>query len=176
MNDTRLTQKPVVYKENSLTCLPVSHCPTCDECVNVYAYGREKVQEFCPYCGQALDWGVCVGDKDGDQTETTPSCGAIDQIKWERDVAISQLSEIGKGFAEKMDDVAKIVRCKDCVISKIHMRPSAHPMSVGFGRYCPKHREWVSEEHFCSDGTKRETESGFDCRKTVAVPFSWLVK
>ena len=31
--------------------------------------------------------------------------GVVDQIKWERDTALSQLKEIGKGLGEKMDDV-----------------------------------------------------------------------
>lgn len=34
-------------------------------------------------------------------------CSTFMQVVWERDVAISQLAEIGKGFGEKMDDVAK---------------------------------------------------------------------
>lgn len=38
----------------------------------------------------------------------------IEQIRWERDTAIEQLSEIGKGLGERMDDVEKVVRCKDC--------------------------------------------------------------
>lgn len=39
---------------------------------------------------------------------------AIEQFKWERDVAIEQLNEIGKGLGSRMDDVATVVRCKDC--------------------------------------------------------------
>lgn len=39
---------------------------------------------------------------------------AYDQVRWERDTAIAQLASIGKGFGEKMDDVVKVVRCKDC--------------------------------------------------------------
>lgn len=38
----------------------------------------------------------------------------INQIRWERDTAIAQLSQIGKGLGERMDDVEKVVRCKDC--------------------------------------------------------------
>lgn len=30
--------------------------------------------------------------------------GVVDQIRWERDTALSQLKEIGKGLGEKMDD------------------------------------------------------------------------
>lgn len=33
----------------------------------------------------------------------------VDQIRWERDVALAQLSEIGKGFGERMDDIADLL-------------------------------------------------------------------
>lgn len=39
---------------------------------------------------------------------------AYEQIVWERDVALQQLGMIGKGLASKMDDVAHIIRYKDC--------------------------------------------------------------
>lgn len=49
------------------------------------------------------------------------SQGVVDQICWERDTALSQLEQIGKGLGSKMDDIVallkeqpKIVRCKDC--------------------------------------------------------------
>ena len=38
----------------------------------------------------------------------------IEQIRWERDTAIAQLSQIGKGLGERMDDIAEVMRCKDC--------------------------------------------------------------
>lgn len=31
-----------------------------------------------------------------------------DQLKWERDVALRQLSEIGKSFGERMDDIVAL--------------------------------------------------------------------
>lgn len=34
---------------------------------------------------------------------------SIEQIKWERDIAIKQLEEIGVGFGEKIDDVKEAV-------------------------------------------------------------------
>jgi len=40
--------------------------------------------------------------------------GVYDQVAWERDTALAQLSVIGKGLGEKMDDVAKVVRCREC--------------------------------------------------------------
>ncbi len=39
----------------------------------------------------------------------------IEQIRWERDTAIAQLSQIDKGLGERMDDIAKVVRCKECI-------------------------------------------------------------
>ena len=40
--------------------------------------------------------------------------GAYEQTRWERDTAIEQLEKIGKSLCEKMDNVATVVRCKDC--------------------------------------------------------------
>ena len=37
-----------------------------------------------------------------------------DQMRWERDIAISQLEELGVGFGEEMPDMARVVRCKNC--------------------------------------------------------------
>lgn len=37
-----------------------------------------------------------------------------EQIKWERDIAISQLESYGVQFGEQADCV-RVVRCKDCV-------------------------------------------------------------
>ena len=35
--------------------------------------------------------------------------GAIDQTRWERDIAISQLEELGLGFGEKTDKVKEAI-------------------------------------------------------------------
>ena len=45
--------------------------------------------------------------------DTVP-LGAYKQTRRERDMAIAQLAEIGKSLCEKMDNVATVVRCKDC--------------------------------------------------------------
>ena len=36
------------------------------------------------------------------------SRGVLEQVMWERDLAVSQLAEIGKGFGEKMDGVVEV--------------------------------------------------------------------
>ena len=33
--------------------------------------------------------------------------GVVDQIRWERDTALEQLAEIGKGLGSRMDDVVE---------------------------------------------------------------------
>ena len=39
----------------------------------------------------------------------------VDQIRWERDVAIKQLEEHGIPFCGKAPDVVKVVRCEKCI-------------------------------------------------------------
>lgn len=40
--------------------------------------------------------------------------GVLDQVRWERDVAMQQLEEHGIPFGGIAPDVVKVVRCKDC--------------------------------------------------------------
>ena len=49
--------KPVWYETNSMTGLPISHCPSCNEIIKQYAYGDiRKHTIYCQYCGQAVKW------------------------------------------------------------------------------------------------------------------------
>ena len=41
------------------------------------------------------------------------SKGVYEQVRWERDIAISQLESYGVDLGQKAD-VVKVVRCKDC--------------------------------------------------------------
>ena len=38
----------------------------------------------------------------------------FEQVKWERDIAMKQLEDLGIGFGEEVKDVVEVVRCKDC--------------------------------------------------------------
>ena len=38
------------------------------------------------------------------------SQGVVDQIRWERDTALSQLEQIGKGLGSKMDDIVALLK------------------------------------------------------------------
>lgn len=47
-----------------------------------------------------------------DGKEQKVSRAVFEQVMWERDIALKQLAEIGKGLGEKMDDVATVVHGK----------------------------------------------------------------
>lgn len=49
----------------------------------------------------------------------TSALTTIDQFKWERDVAIQQLNELGLGFGEKVDDVQKAINVYEKIPSVI---------------------------------------------------------
>ena len=93
-----------------------------------------------------------------------------EQIRWERDVAVGQLNEIGCQFGQKMDEVKKleavpVVHCKEC--------KNWHK-DIG---WCDKHSHFIDsdgsfchpwessnwkmfdENDFCSDGERRENET-----------------
>lgn len=62
------------------------------------------------------------------------------QVRWERDTAIEQLSEIGKGLGERMDDVEKVVRCKDCKFA------SYEPYKDFVNVYICNYSQWTRSE------------------------------
>ena len=49
-------KKKVVYINNHWNNMAVSCCPSCNKHVDTYLYGR--IVNFCPFCGQALDWCI----------------------------------------------------------------------------------------------------------------------
>ena len=76
------------------------------------------------------------------------SRGVHEQVMWERDLAISQLNEIGKSWGEKMDNVATVVRCKDCKYWGMHKSLNAP--------WCFEMHIDKSEDGFCDSGERRE--------------------
>lgn len=68
--------------------------------------------------------------------------GSVEQIKWERDVAMQQLKEHGIPFGGVADDVVKVVRCKDC---KFYYDNG--------GDTCITEPDW-----FCADGEVKNDE------------------
>lgn len=76
--------------------------------------------------------------------------GAYEQVAWERDVAIAQLSDIGKGLCAKMDDVAKVVRCLECNMAD----DDRNSGKTYF--WCLYHSGFVTKNDFCSHGQRKK--------------------
>lgn len=79
----------------------------------------ENRKEAIKYIKSQLEDGyIDLGMHDEDELriieEAMCALVCLEQYKWERDIAVEQLKEIGIDFGEKVNDVVKVVRCKDC--------------------------------------------------------------
>ena len=63
-----------------------------------------------------------------------------EQVHWERDVAVSQLEDIGASFGMNMDNFKKVVFCKECENFEI---------KEDWCRYYGMERTW---HDYCSEG------------------------
>lgn len=85
--------------------------------------------------------------------------GVHDQIRWERDMAMESLKEIGVGFCEKTDDVVRVVRCKECK----HSLENNGLLVIG-ARFCHRNidgndvYETVWDCDYCSKGERKEVQ------------------
>lgn len=69
----------------------------------------------------------------------------------ERDMALSQLADIGAGYAEKMDDFVRVVRCKDCK----HRGSGECPTRTTGDPYLDYDLE---DNDFCSYGERKDND------------------
>ena len=105
----------------------------------------------CPYQGK-YDCADTLKTDALEMITSSVSQGVVNQIKWERDMALAQLSDIGKGLGSKMDDVAKIVRCKNCKHKGISYECRLDRDLEEYGSYrTDKYDDW-----FCADGEEIE--------------------
>ena len=74
----------------------------------------------------------------------------LDQIRWERDIAIEQLKEHGIPFCGVAPDVVEVVRCKDCGERNEFRRCNC---ITGRNIYVP-----VGDDFFCGYGEKRSVD------------------
>lgn len=95
-------------------------CPICGKTVKVHGpedwhptfydpdSGGDPYSIECE-CGLSF----CVNSYDFEETakawnkRVSVSQEVLDQVRWEQDVAIKQLSEIGKSLGERMDDIKR---------------------------------------------------------------------
>ena len=64
---------------------------------------------YCDRCGKEIFLEAHAVD--------AVSRGVYDQIKWERDIAIEQLAELGIGFGAKVPDMVEVGACEGCIFS-----------------------------------------------------------
>ena len=133
---------------------------------NATKYGNKDAEQ------QAHSYSTLMLYVIADMIEDAPAVVAVpksyaEHIRWERDVAVGQLNEIGCQFGQMMDEVKKleavpVVHCKEC--------KNWHK-DIG---WCDKHSHFIDsdgsfchpwessnwkmfdENDFCSDGERRD--------------------
>lgn len=86
----------------------------------------------------------------GNLEEIRLKLGAFDQIKWERDIAIAQLTDIGCSLGEKMDDVVAAVERQK---PRLLQAKKAYNKGYMINAYhCP-----TCNEQICFEGERRST-------------------
>ena len=96
---------------------------------------------YGPYGEEALKDGIeKIKELSGVNTVLPDT---LKRIKWERDVAISQLKELGIGLGQKTPDMVEVVRCKDCIYKD---NPPCCPCQIGGFR--------VTDDWYCPMGVK----------------------
>lgn len=118
------------------------------EALDAICENCDTVEAVCPHypCSRL----VAVEKLSSAQPNAVPRT-TYEQAMYERDIAIKQIAEIGKGLGEKMDDVERIVRCKDCISFRYD--------SEGNVTYCGPMGVRMEPEDFCSYGERKEEES-----------------
>ena len=75
----------------------------------------------------------------------------LEQIRWERDVAMKQLEDHGIPFGGIAPDVVKVVRCKDCKYGEKDIETTDE------WYLCLNHGcDWNYGNHFCSYGERKD--------------------
>ena len=107
----------------------------------------EMIQEMCGTGYQS--WAVDVINRI--PTADVVSFAVLEQVMWERDMALETLKEHGIGFCEK-SDMVEVVRCKDCIYA--HMTISKEEV-----KYCDMFDSddgvYFDKNHFCSYGERK---------------------
>lgn len=116
----------------------------------------------CPYYEQICESGefydvgrgfICRDEllRDAyEELKESVSQEVVDQIKWERDLAISQLADIGKGLGENMLDIVALLKKKEAHLMTLD---EVHNMDVADTCYL----EWFIDDE---DGQRKGLEIG----------------
>ena len=67
--------------------------------------------------------------------------GVLEQVRWERDVAVSQLNELGLSLGQKVDHV------KDAINKQVSMDIIVDPYFYGVNYHCPHCGNYIGADH-----------------------------
>lgn len=67
--------------------------------------------------------------------------GVLEQVRWERDVAVSQLNDLGLSLGQKVDHV------KDTINKQVSMDIIVDPYFYGENYYCPHCGSYIGADH-----------------------------
>lgn len=87
-------------------------------------------------CQKCVYWETENDCRDSMIHDAVDVIKVIWQTEWERDVALNQLRQIGKGLGEKMDDIVELVKEHEPVKPKAWV-PKGQAMAKVCGYYCP---------------------------------------
>ena len=136
--------------------------------IDAGAIERKLKKQYCAECNVVRQIQCCacwVNDVlellEGDTVDAV-SRGVLDQVKWERDIALEQLADYGISLGERAD-VVKVVRCKDC--KHWHEETGWCDVHSHFvdrlGDFCypEESGDWkeFDGDYFCNDGERKET-------------------
>lgn len=124
------------------------YCKDCDKRKGIKNGKRQFIYEIGDAPCRACEVDDVKAELEEAPTIDAVPVGAYEQTRWERDTAISQLEEIGKSLCEKMDNVATVVRCKDCKHWGMHKSLNVP--------WCFEMHIDKSEDGFCDIGERRE--------------------
>lgn len=87
-------------------------------------------------CQKCVYWETENDCRDSMIYDAADVIKVMQQTEWERDVALNQLRQIGKGLGEKMDDITELLKEYEPVRPKKWM-PKGQVVAVVRGYYCP---------------------------------------
>lgn len=112
-------------------------------------YGNKTAEQQSNSYSTMMMYEIADEIEDAPAVDAVPR-GVLEQIRWERDIAIEQLNSYGVSLGEKAD-CAKVVRCKDC-----EKRDKSADLT--FDVFCRWFEAVMDKNDFCSEGERREDD------------------
>ena len=112
--------------------------------------------QFCEYADKLtfafFDLDAITEEIMDAPTVDAVSRGVLDQVRWERDIALEQLADYGISLGERAD-VVKVVRCKDCKHREKHWITGTP--TCGNPYYGMASGVDLKDDDFCSYGERK---------------------